>query len=94
MSGGSLDYSYVRVQTLAEDIQQQIDSNNVKNDLGFSNEFSEETLSKMQQTENMLITVSKLAKEVEWLLSGDTGEDTFKENFDKIMNETDNFRKK
>jgi hypothetical protein len=86
MSGGSLDYAYFRLQTLAEDIQEKIDSNHKKDEFGYSDDHSEETICRMKKTVELLIQTSKLSKEVEWLLSGDTGEDTFMERFDKIIN--------
>ena len=85
MSGGSLDYAYFRLQTLAEDIQEEIDSNHTKDEFGFIHDYNEETICRMKKTVELLIQTSKLSKEVEWLLSGDTGEDTFKERFDKII---------
>ena len=85
MSGGSLDYAYIRLKTLAEDIQEEIDSNHKKDEFGFIHDYNEETIGRMKKTVALLVQTSKLSKEVEWLLSSDTGEDDFKERFDKII---------
>ena len=76
MSGGHFNYAYFHIGELAHDLQVEID-NNYDVDEGY--EYSQSTIYRLQTIQSKLQALSKLAREVEWLYSGDHGEDTFME---------------
>lgn len=85
MSGGHYEYAYCQINDLADHIKDDIDNNQVSDEYGFSYNFSEETMTNMKKLHSMLLLASKLSKEAEWLYSGDTGEDTFNNEFKNIL---------
>ena len=84
MSGGSFDYRYFQIQQFAEDLQNKIDENDTKNEYGSSNSFNEKTLCLLKQAQRLIEHAGNIAKEVEWLYSGDIGEETFAKRFDEL----------
>lgn len=89
MSGGHFDYNCFRISEFAEDLQREIDQNDDKttdswgNAVGF--EFSKETIEKLQTVQKIIETAGNLAKETEWLYSGDLGEETYIRIVDEIL---------
>jgi len=79
MSGGHFDYKCFHIADFADELERAISKN--------SHKFGEETLSHLVIVLEVLETAAALAKEAEWLYSGDTGEDSFKSNVDRILAE-------
>jgi len=69
MSGGAFDYDCFRVSSFAEELKNKLDENEIM--------FLEETEKLLRDIQRMLEVAGAVAKEVEWLYSGDTGEETF-----------------
>ena len=84
MSGGSFRYAYNHVEQFVEELHNKIDDNDKPNEWGDGFGFSPEVLVKLQEAVHIATLSAKLMKEVEWLYSGDTGEDTFLERVAKI----------
>jgi len=74
MSGGSFDYAYSRVLQFAEELRAKIANNGKENDYGEKREFSAQTIARLQSIVEDAERTAKLMKAVEWLYSGDTGE--------------------
>lgn len=79
MSGGAYDYKYWQIGDLADDILTDVKQKR----------FSEnsEAEAKVKEIAKNLDKLSKMAKEVEWWASGDTGPDTFLHRIKEIENE-------
>lgn len=100
MSGGHYDYTWHRIETLADEIRNDLDkaTEPEKFETGASGfEYSLNghlieplgTQSKarliVERIMNDLYRLAKEAKEVEWLMSGDTGVESFLERYEKIQ---------
>lgn len=83
MSGGKFDYLQSHLILIAEQIEYEIDHNSIPDDFGDANNFSEQTLSKFRETVNSLQHLYKMIHDIDYLLSGDIGEETFLNNWDK-----------
>ena len=71
MSGGHFDYVQYRIAQAADEVEQDIRK--------YGKDFSSEIISKMGETEHCLRRASEMLQRVDWLISGDDGEDTFHE---------------
>ncbi len=69
MSGGSFDYIYSRISMFGEDLSEKLNTT--------PNEWSPEVTEKLYDIVDIIEYASMLAKEVEWLYSGDIGEESF-----------------
>lgn len=85
MSGGSFDYACFRVQQFADDLQERIDENGKEDDFGFSDNYAPETIAELQKAQKLIETAGKIAREVEWLYSGDISEETYLDRVGKIL---------
>ena len=59
MSGGSFDYNNYQLDALADDIERVVKRNHTKDDWGFCNNFTPETIEKLENTSNQLRILSK-----------------------------------
>lgn len=104
MSGGHYDYTWFKIETLADEIRNDLDNANLPEEFetgqsGFNYSINghlieaigPESLArpKVERIMKDLYRLAKEAKEVEWLLSGDTGVKTFLERCNKIQNENE-----
>ena len=87
MSGGHFDYGCFRISQFADELQHEIDTIHDRDEWGncWSDEIDEETLERLKEAKRIIRTAGRIAKQVEWLFSGDTGAETFNELFDEIM---------
>lgn len=85
MSGGAFDYNCFRIAEFADDLKYRIETNGESDKRGCGDDFSKETLSVLSEAYRVIRQAAKLAKEIEWLYSGDTGEDTFNELAKEIL---------
>lgn len=90
MSGGYFNYDQFKMLQIAEDIQNVIDNNNVENEYGYVNNFSDETISKFKEAVKMLQLAYVMSIRIDYLLSGDDGEDNFHTRWNKDINELNN----
>lgn len=89
MSGGHFDYGCFRISQFAEELQHEIDINSDLTTDRFGDavgyNFSEETMERMVKAHALIETAGKLAREIEWLYSGDSGEESFIKLVDKLL---------
>ena len=78
MSGGAFDYAYSKADSFAYELGNKLDEFDKVDDWGGKpNSFSTEVLAKLREIQAITANTAKLMHEVEWLYSGDTGENTF-----------------
>jgi len=81
MSGGHFDYNQYRIGQIADDIDGEIRNNDSEelNEWGdrLGAGYSEATIEAMEHAVYQLKVAQVYAQRVDWLLSGDDGEDTF-----------------
>ena len=89
MSGGSFDYNCFKIQWFAEELQHKLDLNDDKtidqygDPVGYG--FKKETVDRLVKPQKIIAVAGKLAREIEWLYSGDHGEDTFCGLVDELL---------
>ena len=89
MSGGSLSNTY-SLETIAEEIQLEIDNNYTKDEYGDCNNYSPLTLAIMSQTVDKLMELQKDIRKIDYLLGGDINEEDTKKYFrEKGLEELD-----
>lgn len=83
MGGGHFEYNCFRISQFAEDLQHAIDvnsSNEQIDDFGtllLGRHFGDDVLVALKESQAIIEKAGVLAKEIEWLYSGDHGEDSF-----------------
>lgn len=77
MSGGYFDYNQYRLEEIADEIGRLIENNNKVEDFGFARNYAPETLEKFRETAHALRRASDMVQRVDWLASGDDGEEHF-----------------
>jgi hypothetical protein len=83
MSGGAFEYRDGACEYIAESIEHAIRDNGKMVDGWQKPDYSPETLFRMRLAAHLIRLAGNWAHDVDWLLSGDTGEDTFAEDFSK-----------
>ena len=88
MSGGHFDYKYSQILALADELKHEIDINDDTSIDEYGDtpghKFKSDALRNLKIAQRLLSLIGELAKEVEWLYSGDTGEDAFISKIDEI----------
>jgi len=91
MSGGHFDYKCFNISQFADDLGDEIDKNDDKSVDKYGDTrgygFDKKTMENLIIAQQVIAVAGKLAREVEWLYSGDHGEDSFNELADKIFEE-------
>lgn len=94
MSGGCFDYLQYRIEDIAESIERRIETNEVKPDDWEDwcgewpgQHYSDETIKEFKEAVKSLRIAEVYAQRVDWLLSGDDGEETFHERLKKDLEE-------
>jgi hypothetical protein len=81
MSGGHYDYAQYRINEIADAIQRVIETNNSDelDEYGYTigHQFSPETIEEFKKGLAILQQAFVYAHRMDWLLSGDDGEDSF-----------------
>lgn len=89
MSGGHFDYNCFRIIQFAEELQHEIDINNDKAEDEYGDHrgyhYEKGIIDKLIKAQKIIEQAGKLAREIEWLYSGDHGEESFNRLFDQIM---------
>lgn len=87
MSGGHYQHKYFEISQLAEMITDDIALKSTTREIDHGNDYIElceklpdRTLKQMQILADILQACGKMAKDLEWFMSGDTGEDDFAES--------------
>lgn len=82
MSGGTFGYVQYHFRDFAEQLEERIKSNNTTvEEEDFPRNYSEETIERLNFVLSVVKLAGFLAKEVDYLYSGDTGEDTLEKTF-------------
>lgn len=92
MSGGYFDYSQYKITLIADEVEQLIiDNDNDEMDEWGStkgNHFTPETIEEFKKALRLLRQAQAYAQRIDWLVSGDDGEDSFhtrlKSDLDKL----------
>ena len=85
MSGGHFQYDEFRMHHMAEQIDFEIQNNDIPDpQYGQTNGYCKEVLFYMQYTRDTLIHAHKMTKHLDYLLSGDTGQEDYLE---RVKNE-------
>ena len=81
MSGGHFEYQQYRIEDIAKSIEELIKSNDDEslNEWGYrrGGGYSAETIEKFKTAVDTLRKAAIMAQRVDWLVSGDDGEDSF-----------------
>ena len=89
MSGGHLDYQQYAIERIADELEQEVLYNNVtdKNEFGddIGNHYSDETIAAFKGGMLMLRIAAVYAQRADWLLSGDDGEEQFRERLEEDL---------
>lgn len=89
MSGGHFNYVCYRILEFANELQQKIDTNDDETLDDFGDKrgygFDDETMLRLRTSCQIIVTAGKLAREIEWLYSGDHGEESFRRLIDEIL---------
>ena len=83
MSGGHFSYNQHIISDEARVIDDIIKNNNIKDEYEWSHDFSNETLDKFREASHTLKQASEMLQRIDWLISGDDGEESFHERWDK-----------
>lgn len=105
MSGGHYDYTWFKIETLADEIRNDLERASEPEEIekrsgGFEYSINGHLIEAIgpnsaarpivERIMKDLYRLAKEAKEVEWLLSGDTGQESFLERYNKIQKEHGN----
>lgn len=79
MSGGHFDYIQYRIEQAADEVEQYIRKceSTETDEYGYREEYSPETIAKFRECESTLRRAAAMLQRVDWLASGDDGEDCF-----------------
>ena len=83
MSGGVFNYQQYRLHDIAERIQEEIDHNHIKPDWiapedWDGQKWTNETIEVFRNGIRLLFQAEAYAQRIDWLLSGDDSEETFR----------------
>lgn len=90
MSGGHFNYNQYEIGQIADEIEELIHGNHSKDMDDWhqvkGRHYSKATISSFNEGMRLLRIAQIYAHEIDWLLSGDTGEDRFHERLDQRLN--------
>lgn len=86
MSGGALypDYCYHQISTFADNLEQEIKDNHLKDDYGYSKDYSQEILECMKSYIPQMYKIAEIMRACDYLYAGDYGEDSFMRKIKEI----------
>ena len=85
MSGGYFDYQQYKLQDMIDSITEEIKLNDEKDEWGESRSLKQETLNEFLHAIKLLKEAYIYTHRIDWLLSGDDGEETFHERLAKEL---------
>ena len=87
MSGGHFNYNQYKIGMIADEIENLIENNQIKDQWGYSNNFSEKTIKEFREAIFLLRSAQIYAQRIDWLVSGDDGEDNFHDRLKEDLHE-------
>jgi hypothetical protein len=87
MSGGSFcnnSYPQYQVSQFADELENRIENNDVKDEYGYSPGYPEEVLVYLREQVVNLRKISEVMKTIDYLYAGDSSPDSFLRNIQKI----------
>lgn len=90
MSGGSIspEYCYYQVHQFADELENRIENNEVKDEYGYAPGYPEEVLVYLREQVVNLRKISEVMRAVDYLFAGDHGIDSFMNTIRRINGET------
>lgn len=85
MSGGHFDYKNYIISQFADELKYAINDNKTKDSETGTN-YSNKTILILKKCHKIIETAGKLANAIDYLYSGDSSEDSFKEEIIPILN--------
>lgn len=82
MSGGHFDYAQYKLEDIADEIRNLI-AQNENTLLNLEEKYSAETIEKFLEADKTLRLAAVMAQRIDWLVSGDDGEESFHERWDE-----------
>lgn len=86
MSGGHFDYKQMYLDEISESLDELVKNNNIPDDYNYCNKFSKETLKEFQDVSKLLKDLRKRISNIDLLVEGDDGEETFLEHLKEFKN--------
>jgi len=77
MSGGAFNYEQDSILRIISEIEHEIATNNVEDEYLYAKNYSDHTIAAMRSGVKQLKLAYHYARRIDWLLSGDDGEDDF-----------------
>jgi hypothetical protein len=79
MSGGAIypDYCYHSINTFADELEQEINDNFIKDDWDYYKGYTEDTLQCMKSYLPQMRKIAEIMRACDYLYAGDYGEDSF-----------------
>lgn len=87
MSGGYFDYTQYNIDRIADEIENIVKNDNRPDEDGYTRHYADSTLRKLLEGVQALRVASVYAQRIDWLLSGDDGENTFHERLKEDLYE-------
>jgi len=88
MSGGHFDYAQYRLNDISTALQTLIENNegeNVDFDQSHHYNFDNETICNLKLLRKILMATEQMVHDADWMISGDTGPDSFNPKFNSII---------
>jgi predicted nucleotidyltransferase len=88
MSGGYFEYNQYKLEVMAEEIESFIENNNkshtnIYGEIKEAHNLDSETIEKFKETAYNLRRTRDMVQRIDWLLSSDDSEDSFKKGWEK-----------
>lgn len=85
MSGGHFDYVQYHIDRIADEVDQLIRSNGKPDEDGWMYNYSPETIARFREGLMCLKRAAIYAQRIDWLVSGDDGEDDFEKRLEEEL---------
>ncbi len=91
MSGGAFDYLQYRIHDIVERIEEEITHNNEKPEYWWGEwkgqVYTDDTIAEFKKGVELLMKAEVYAQRIDWLISGDDGEESFHERLAEDLEE-------
>ena len=94
MSGGAFDYLQYRIHDIVERIEEEISHNTEKPEYWWGGEwkgqvYTDDTIAEFKKGVELLMKAEVYAQRIDWLISGDDGEESFHERLKEDLEKAD-----